>query len=169
MSDQVFEELPPAIAIPMGSGYTEWQALFLADAPDGNIQQGKVYARVHPDEASDIRLKKEQRGNMMCGMLIDTRGKVYGLSAVYVGGGEPETIDDVATLSQVDIARARLIDLASAWRRTGLDLVGSGTRSGHAELYARCAQQLDEVVVELLATGQDMDLDVDDVDDGRDG
>lgn len=163
-----FEDLPPAEPIPLGDGRNEWRAYFLATKPDGMVQQGKVWARVDEDKASDIRLKQEQRGNLLCGMLVDACGVVYGISTVYVGG-EPEITDDVAAQSQIDVARARLIDLASAWRRAGLQMETKHFDTAHAVIYANCAQELDEVVVELLCSGEDMDLDFDDVDDGHDG
>jgi hypothetical protein len=164
-----FEELPPAIDTPISDGRVRWHAYFRGTTLDGTSEPAYVTAVVHPDKASELRLKQERRGHLMCGMLVDATGMVYGISSVYVDGPAETTDDDVAALSQIDVARARLIDLASAWRRTGLDLVGSGVRSGRAELYARCAQQLDEIVVELLSSGEEMDLDVDDVEDGRDG
>jgi hypothetical protein len=82
----VFEELPPAISTPYGNGSTIWTANFLATGPEGGVAACTVKAIVHQDKASDIRLKQEQRGNLMCGMLIDARGVVYGISSVYVGG-----------------------------------------------------------------------------------
>jgi hypothetical protein len=155
MSDQhtAFEELPLAIDTPIGDGRIHWEAVFLVKtATPGHYQQGKVWARVQArvDEgkASELRLKQEQRGNLMCGMLVDARGVVYGISSVYVGG-PPETTGDDVALSQVDVARARLIDLASSWRQRG------ATYGPGAGVLLACASELDEAVIELLASSED--------------
>jgi hypothetical protein len=164
MSDQhtAFEELPPAVDTPIGEGRILWEASFLVTKPDGDTQSSKVKAVLHQDKASDIRLKQEQRGHLMCGMLVDAAGMVYGISAVYVGG-LPEIPDgDVAASSQVDVARARLIDLASAWRRTGLQMQTEYFDTARAVVYAECAKQLDEIVVQLLASSEETEPEVED-------
>jgi hypothetical protein len=145
-----FEELPPAVDTPAGDGRIRWEAVFVAETPTpGLYQQVRVFAVVHQDKASDIRLKQERRGHLMCGMLVDATGMVYGISGVYIGcpaGAE----DDSPVLSQVDVARARLVDLASEWRRTGFDCAGAGDPA-RAVMYAECAQQLDEITVTYLS------------------
>jgi hypothetical protein len=153
MSD-AFEELPLAVDTPIGDGRIHWEAVFLVKtATPGHYQQGKVWARVRArvDEgkASELRLKQEQRGNLMCGMLVDARGVVYGISSVYVGGQPETTGDDVAATSQVDVARARLIALASTWRQRG------ATYGPGAGVLLACASELDTVVIELLASSED--------------
>jgi hypothetical protein len=153
----VFEELPPAISTPYGNGSTIWTANFLATGPEGGVAACTVKAIVHQDKASDIRLKQEQRGNLMCGMLIDARGVVYGISSVYVGGPPDSTGDDGAATSQLDVARARLIDLASTWRR-----MGTGAYAPGNAVYLACARELDGLVVELLANAEKSEPEVED-------
>jgi len=52
--------------------------------------------------------------------------------------------------SQVDVARARLIDLASSWRLRG------ATYSPGAGVLLTCARELDEIVIELLPSREEV-------------
>jgi hypothetical protein len=126
----VFEELPPAISTPYGNGSTIWTANFLATGPEGGVAACTVKAIVHQDKASDIRLKQEQRGNLMCGMLIDARGVVYGISSVYVGAppestepthfdGLQPTAEQCSTNAEIRDADGRLFGYACWYPQTG--------------------------------------------------
>jgi hypothetical protein len=150
MSD-AFEDLPTARKTPFAG--TQHSNLWTADYTVGTgfgLTYATVKAIVDEDKASDLRLRREQRGNMMVGMLVDAAGVVYGASGTSLGGPVPSDVEEVP-LSRLDVARARLIDLASSWRRLGMDHAGTPRSAAYAE----CARELDEAVVELLASSED--------------
>jgi hypothetical protein len=143
-----FEELPPARETPLGNGRIFWDASFLVTKPDGDTQSSNVKAVVHQDKASELRLRQERRGHLMCGMLVDATGMVYGISSVYIDG--MAAVEDESPIpSQVDVARARLIDLASEWRKRG------ATYGPGAGVLVGCASELDEITVTYLSNHWD--------------
>lgn len=150
-----FEELPPARKTPTYEGpygipANIWTADYTVPFGDGFVG-ATVKAVVSEDKATDIRLRREQRGNMLVGMLVDRAGVVYGAAGTALGG--PASVDEAELpLSRVDVARARLIDLASSWRAAGLQMETEYFDTARAVVYAECARELDEAVVELLAS-----------------
>lgn len=101
-----FEDLPLARDTPIGDGRILWEASFLADRPDGTAGSATVRVLLRQDKASELRLKQERRGNLMCGMLVDAGGMVYGISSVYVGlsdtGDQPVCVSLEAKRKVVD-------------------------------------------------------------------
>ena len=150
-----FNDLPLARKEPDHLGNNVWTATYVVPLSHGSFTYATVRAVVHPDKATELRFKQVQRGSYMLGQLVDAQGVIYGVSGTHTGG-PAQTGEDEVMLSRVDVARARLIDLASAWRRAGLQLETENPYAAQFVAYSECARQLNELVIELLPSREEV-------------